>query len=164
VELLTGLLVLGHAVLGILFFCGLVGRGIVLALAERAETIAAMRTLTKAAAPFEWMVIRVGFVAILLGVVVAIAEGRPFLGPLQGGRIDWLFASVVLLLTVAPLPPLVFLPRGRVFEAALTDAAARGEVTTELRAAWRDPLTRAAHGWELIVLTSVLLLMLAKPF
>ena len=163
-ELITGLLVLGHAVLGILFFCGLVGRGIVLALAERAETIAGMRTLTRAAVPFEWMVIRVGSVAILLGVAVAIVEGRPFLGPLQGGRIDWLFASVVLLLTVAPLPPLVFLPRGRVFDAALEDAANQGHVTAELRAAWRDPLTRAAHAWELTVLTTVLVLMLAKPF
>lgn len=162
--ILTGLLVLGHAVLGILFFCGLVGRGIILALAERAETIAGMRTLTKAAAPFEWLVIRVGSVAILLGVAVAIVEGRPFLGPLQGGRIDWLFTSVVLLLTVAPLPPLVFLPRGRVFDAALEDAANQGHVTAELRAAWRDPITRAAHAWELIVLTTVLVLMLAKPF
>lgn len=163
-ELITGLLVIGHAVLGILFFCGLVGRGIVLVLAERAETIGSMRTLAKAAAPFEWLVIRVGAVALILGVAVAIAQGRPFLGPLQGGRVDWLFLSILLLLTVAPLPPLVFLPRGRVFEAALEDATARGEVTPEVRAAWRDPFTRAAHVWELVVVTTVLVLMIAKPF
>jgi predicted integral membrane protein DUF2269 len=163
-ELITGLLVIGHAILGILFFCGLVGRGIVLALSERAESIAAMRTLAKAAAPFEWLVIRVGSVALLLGVGVAIAQGRPFLGPLQGGRVDWLFTSTLLLLTVAPLPPLIFLPRGRMFEAALADATERGEVTPELRAAWRDPYTRAAHAWELIVLSVVLILMIAKPF
>jgi Na+/H+-dicarboxylate symporter len=163
-ELITGLLVIGHAVLAILFFCGLVGRGIVLALSERADTIAAMRTLAKAAAPFEWLVIRVGSIALLLGVAVAVAQGRPFLGPLQGGHVDWLFTSTLLLLTVAPLPPLVFLPRGRVFEAALADATERGQVTPELRAAWRDPFTRAAHVWELVVVTTVLVLMIAKPF
>ena len=46
-ELVGGLIVIGHALLGILFFCGLLGRGIVLALAERADTIASMRTLAK---------------------------------------------------------------------------------------------------------------------
>ena len=163
-EFVRELIVVGHAFLGIVFFCGLLGRGIVLWRAEHADTIAAMRTLAKAAAPFEWLVIRIGGVAILLGVAAAIAQGRPFLGPLQGAGVDWLFASVVLLLTAAPLPPLVFLPRGRVFEAALDDATAKGEVTPELRAAWRDPLTRAAHVWELVVLSTVLLLMLAKPF
>lgn len=163
-EFVTGLIVVGHAVLGILFFCGLVGRGIVLALAERADSIGAMRTLARAAAPFEWLVIRVGSVALLLGLATAIAQGRPFLGPFQGGHVDWLFSSILLLLTVAPLPPLVFLPRGRVFEAALAEATERGEVTPELRTAWRDPVTRAAHVYELAVVTVVLVLMLAKPF
>jgi len=161
---MTGVLVVGHALLGILFFCGLVGRAIVLWRAEHAETIEAMRTLAAAARPFEWIVIRLGSVALLLGLAVAIVQGRPFLGPIQGGHLDWLFASILLLLTVAPLPPLVFLPRGRVFEAALADATTRGEVTVELRAAWRDPVTRAAHVWELVVLTTVLALMLFKPF
>lgn len=163
-ELITGLLVLGHALLGIVFFCGLLGRWIVLWLAEHARTIEAMRTLAKAAAPFEWLVIRIGAVALTLGVGVAIAQGRPFLGPLQGGRVDWLFVSILLILTVAPLPPLVFLPKGRIFDAALEEATTRGEVTPALRSAWRDRATRFAHAWELIVVTVVLVLMLAKPF
>jgi hypothetical protein len=164
VELATGLLAVGHAVLGILFFCGLVGRAIVLALAERAETLGAMRTLAKSAAPFEWLVIRIGAIALLSGLVVAIFQGRPVLGPIQGGHVDWLFASILLLLTTAPLPPLVFLPRGRVFGAALAEAMARDEVTPDLRAAWRDPVTRAAHVWELVAVSAVLVLMIAKPF
>ena len=163
-EFVTGLLVIGHAFLGIVFFAGLLGRGVVLALAERARTIEAMRALTKAASPFEWIVIRLGSVALLLGLATAIAQGRPFLGPLQGAPFDWLFASILLLLTAAPLPPLVFLPRGRVFDAALDEATERQEVTPALMAAWRDPVTRAAHAWELLVVTIVLLLMLAKPF
>jgi hypothetical protein len=163
-ELITGLVVIGHAFLGIVFFAGLLGRGIVLALAQRARTIEAMRAVTKAAGPFEWIVIRLGAVALLLGVATAIVQGRPFLGPFQGVGVDWLFASILLLLTAAPLPPLVFLPRGRVFDAALDAATERGEVTPELLAAWRDPVTRAAHLYELLVVTVVLLLMLAKPF
>jgi hypothetical protein len=164
VELLTGVIVLGHAFLGIVFFCGLLGRWVVLWMAEHAHTIDAMRALAKAAAPFEWLVIRVGSIALLLGLATAIAQGRPFLGPLQGAPVNWLFASILLLLTVAPLPPLVFLPKGAIFEAALEEATTRGEVTPELRAAWRDPATRAAHAYELTVVSVVLVLMLAKPF
>jgi hypothetical protein len=160
----TGVVVLAHALLGIVFFGGLIGRGIVLALAERAETLPAMLTLTKAARPFEWIVIVIGAIAGVLGVGAAIAQGRPFLGPLQGAGVDWLFVSVVLVVTTFPLPPLVFLPRGRVFEAALSEAVALGEVTPALRAAWRDPVVRATHVYELALVTAILVLMLTKPF
>jgi hypothetical protein len=160
----TGVIVLAHAVLGIVFFGGLFGRGIVLALAERAESLPAMLTLTKAARPFEQIVIVIGSIAGVLGIGAAIAQGRPFLGPLQGASVDWLFVSVALVVTSFPLPPLVFLPRGRVFEAALGEAVAAGEVTPALRAAWRDPVVRAAHVYELALVTVILVLMLTKPF
>ena len=58
----------------------------------------------------------------------------------------------------------MFLPRGRVFEAALEEAEAAGVVTDALRQAWSDPVVRAAHIYELTVVTIVLVLMLAKPF
>jgi hypothetical protein len=160
----AGVVVLAHALLGIVFFGGLFGRGIVLALAERAESLPAMLTLTKAARPFERIVIVIGAIAGVLGVGAAIAQGRPFLGPLQGAGVDWLFVSVVLVVTTFPLPPLVFLPRGRVFEAALSEAVAAGEVTPALRAAWRDPVVRATHVYELALVTVILVLMLTKPF
>jgi hypothetical protein len=155
---------IAHALTGILFVGGLVGRWIVLGLAERADTITSMRTLTRAAGPFERIVIQGGGLMAGLGVVTALAQGRPFLGPLQGASVDWLFVSILLLLSVQPLVPLVFLPKGRVFAAALEDAANRDEVTPTLRAAWRDPLVRAAHVYELVIVTVVLVLMIAKPF
>jgi hypothetical protein len=161
---MTGLVVLAHALLGIVFFGGLFGRGIVLAMAERADTLPAMLTLTKAARPFERIVIVIGGVAGVLGVGAALAQGRPFLGPLQGAGVDWLFVSVVLVVTTFPLPPLVFLPRGRAFEAALGEAVGVGEVTPALRTAWRDPIVRAAHVYELGVVIVILVLMLTKPF
>ena len=70
----------------------------------------------------------------------------------------------MLFLSVLPLVPLVFLPRGRVFEAALEEAEAAGVVTDRLRAAWSDPVVRGAHIYELTAVTIVLVLMLSKPF
>ena len=163
-EVITELLVVAHALLGAVFLGGLIGRWIVLGLAERADTLARMQTLTMAARPFERIVIYGSVAVLVLGVVAAIAQGRPFLGPLQGASVDWLFVSLVLYLSVLPLVRLVFLPRGRVFDAAMEDAVARGEVTGELATAWRDPMVRAAHVYELAVVSVVFVLMVAKPF
>ena len=163
-EQLAGIIVAAHALTGAIFLGGLVGRWIVLGLAERADTLASMQTLARAATPFERMVIVGSMIVLVLGVVAAIAQGRPFLGPLQGAGLDWLFVSLVLFLTVGPLVPIVFIPRGRVFDAALADAAALGEITPQLRVAWADPVVRAAHVYELAVITLIFVLMITKPF
>ena len=163
-ELLLGLVIGAHALLGAVFLGGLIGRWLVLGMAERADTLARMQTLTRAARPFERIVIVGSLVVVVLGIVAAIAQGRPFLGPLQGASIDWLFVSLVLVLTVPFIVPLVFLPKGRIFEAAMADAAARDEITPELMTAWRDPVVRGAHVYELVVVTLVFLLMVLKPF
>jgi hypothetical protein len=163
-ELITGLLIAAHALLGAVFLGGLIGRWIMLGLAERADTLARMQTLTMAARPFERIVIYGSIAVLVLGVPLAIAQGRPFLGPLQGAPIDWLFVSLVLYMSVLPLVRLVFLPRGRVFDAAMEDAVTQGEVTGELARAWRDPAVRAAHLYELAAVTVVFLLMVTKPF
>jgi len=161
---LAGIVILAHALLGILFVIGLVGRWIVLGMAERAAQIEAMRTLTTAAAPFERLVIVTSGLVLVFGLGAAWLQGRSVLGPLTGGSVDWLFVSVVLFLSNMPLVPLVFLPRGKVFEAALEEAADRGEVTPALRAAWSDRVSRGAHWYELITTTIILVLMLSKPF
>jgi hypothetical protein len=153
-----------HALSAIAFIAGLIGRWITLGAAARTSDLAAIRTLTAVSAPFERMVTIGSLLVLALGIAAAIAQGRPFLGPLQGGTVDWLFVSVVLYLTLVPLVPLVFLPRGRVFEAALGEATARGETTPSLRAAFHDPATRAARLYEAAAVTVILVLMLAKPF
>jgi len=161
---MAGYLHLVHALVGALFLGALVGRWIILGLAERADSRIAMRTLARAAEPFERTVIVGSAVVLVLGIATAIAQGRPFLGPLQGAAVDWLFVSVVLFVSLVPLVPVVFLPRGRVFDEALDDAVARNEVTPALIAAWRDPVVRAARVYELAVVTLVFALMIAKPF
>jgi len=161
---ITTIVVLAHALLGILFVAGLIGRWIVLGLAQRATDLPSMKTLTTAAGPFERMVIVVPMFVLLFGVTAAFLQGRSVLGPLTGGNVDWLFVSLLLFLSPLPLVPLIFLPRGKVFEAAMSTAQANGHVTPELLAAWRDPAVRAAHVYELSSVTLVLILMLTKPF
>ena len=62
------------------------------------------------------------------------------------------------------LVPTVFLPKGRVFGVAWEDALARGQPTARLLAAFADPVTRAAHGYEVAAIVAILALMIAKPF
>jgi Predicted integral membrane protein (DUF2269) len=163
-ELLLGLVIAAHALAGAVLLGGLIGRWTVLGLAQRADTLGSMRTLAAAAKPFERIVILVPNVVLVLGIILVVAQGRPFLGPIQGAPVDWLFVSILIFFSVPVLVPLVFLPKGRVFEAALADATARNEVTPELMAAWRDPTTRAARIYELVAVSVVFVLMIAKPF
>jgi len=161
---LASIVVLVHGLVAVLFVGGLVGRWIVLGLAERASDLSAMKTLTAAAGPFERIVIVGSSLVLVLGIAAAFLRGQSILGPLTGGPVDWLFVSVLLFLSIIPLVPLVFLPRGRVFAGALAAAETEGRVTPELRVAWRDPVVRTAHVYELVAVTLILTLMLAKPF
>jgi hypothetical protein len=153
-----------HALAGMAFLSGLIGRWIILGHAARAVDIATLRTSLALSGRFERMVVVGSGVVLILGVATAIAQGRPFLGPLQGASIDWLFVSVLLYVSAIPLVPLVFLPKGRAFELALTGATERGAITEELRAAFADPVTRAAHRYELGAMLVIFVLMVAKPF
>ena len=153
-----------HAVLGVWIIAGLVGRWVTLGQAARSSDIAAVQTLLGLSARFESMVIRIPPVVLLLGVATAIAQGRPFLGPLQGAPIDWLFVSIVIYLSILPVIPLVFLPRGKAFAASLADATAAGHVTQALTAGFRDRVVVAAHVYELAAIVVVFVLMITKPF
>jgi hypothetical protein len=153
-----------HALVGALFMAGLVGRWITLGAAGRADDLHEIKTLLALSSRFERLVIASSVVVLVLGIATAIVQGRPFLGPLQGAGIDWLFASLVIYLSALPLVPLVFLPRGRVFEAAFAESTAAGAVTPSLRAAFADRAVLAGHVYELAVTTVVFVLMVAKPF
>jgi hypothetical protein len=50
-----------------------------------------------------------------------------------------------------------------VFEAALSDARARGVVTSELRAAFADPAVRSARTFEVVGVAVIVALMVLKP-
>ena len=71
---------------------------------------------------------------------------------------------MIVFATTIPLVPLVFLPRGRTFEAALTSSIEGGQVTPDLTAAFRDPVVAAARWYGFAVVALVVLLMVTKPF
>ena len=54
--------------------------------------------------------------------------------------------------------------RGRRFAELLDAARTRGEVTTELRAALQDPVVRVSHGYEMLSVLVIIVLMVTKPF
>jgi hypothetical protein len=60
--------------------------------------------------------------------------------------------------------PLVFLPRGRRFEAALEESRQRGAPSDTLRAAFDDRAVAAARAYEAVVVVVVIVLMVTKPF
>jgi hypothetical protein len=153
-----------HALLGVWIVAALVGRWMTLIQAARSTEIGAVHTLLGLSDRFEWVAVRIPPIVLILGIATAIAQGRPFLGPLQGQPVDWLFVSILIYLSVIPVIPLVFLPRGRVFAAALDEATAQGVVTPALSAAFRDPVVATAHAYELVVILVVFVLMITKPF
>jgi hypothetical protein len=154
------LLKLVHVAIAFGFIAGLVGRWILLGSAARATEVESAYQLWQAAAPFEKLVIRAGNLILPTGLLTAWAQGYPWLGLTTG----WMLLSVVVLLSVIPLVPLVFLPRGRVFEGAMADARQRGMVTPELLAAFADPRVAFAHRYEVVAVGIVVALMVLKPF
>jgi hypothetical protein len=159
------LLKLLHVLTGIWFISGLLGRWIALDQAAKATDVRMATTLVGLGGTFERLMVIPGSIAVLVfGFVVAALQGQPVLGFLQGAGSNWLLVSLLLYLSAIPLIPLVFLPRGKRFEAALADAQTRGEVTPALKAAFEDRVVFAAHVYEVLMVLIVTTLMVTKPF
>jgi uncharacterized membrane protein len=153
--------VLLHVLTAFVFVAGLIGRDVTLARARRSDDLSEVPMLVPLAGRFEALMIRPGSFAVLIaGLLAAWAQGRPLAGDGNG----WLLLSLILFLSLIPVIPLVFLPRGRVFERALEDAVARDTVTPELRTAFRDRAVAIARWYELGVIAVVIALMVTKPF
>jgi hypothetical protein len=161
---LAGLLRLGHALAGVSFVAGLVGLWIVRGIASRADSLGTMRLLLHVAEPFGRLVTVSGISLTILGLATAIAIGRPLLGPLQGARVDWMFASTLLMLPIFAFLAFVYPRFGRRLGEALRGADAQGGITSELKAAWADRPYEFARRYELGAAVVVIGLMIAKPF
>lgn len=158
---LAELLQVLHVASAFWFVAGLIGRNLVLGRARRSGDIARVRTLVETAGPFERFMVRPGsLVVVVLGLVTMWAQDLPVWE--DGTR--WAIVSLIAFASLIPLVPLVFLPRGRVFEAALASAIGSQRVTPELSAAFHDPVVAAARWYELVVVAFVIFLMVAKPF
>ena len=151
---------LAHVVVAFALVSGLVGRWILLTRAARSDDVEAAHRLSEAASPFERMAQVSGTAVLPLGLLTAWAQGYPWLGLTTG----WMLISVLLLLPIIAMVPLVFIPRGRIFEAEMATARASGEVTPGLRAAWNDGAVAMARRYELAAISAVVVLMVVKPF
>ena len=154
-----------HLSAAIVFVGGLFARQAVRALISGATEIGAVVTLTQAAGRVErLMVIPGNLLAIAFGLMLALYGRAPIFGFVQGAQRNWLLAAVLVLILLFPLVPLVFLPRGQRFEAALREASAEGQITPALRQQMQDPVVRWAHMAEMIGVGLILILMVFKPF
>jgi uncharacterized membrane protein len=149
-----------HVVAAFVFVGGLLGRWIVLGRVRRSDDLREIDALLPVADRFEKIVIPGSAAVPVLGLLAMWAQNRPLFE--EGGY--WLLVSLVLYLSIMPLVPLIFLPRGRVFEAALADARRRGTVTPDLSAAFRDPWVAFARRYEATIVAVVVALMVLKPF
>ncbi len=111
------------------------------------------------AGPFERMVVTSSTLVVAAGLLTAWAQGYPWLGLTT----LWMGASVLIVILGILTVPTIFLPRGRIFEAALSDARARGAITDELRAAYADPAVSAARTVEAVGIAIIVALMVLKP-
>lgn len=162
---LTQFVKLLHVVSSIMLIAGLIGRQITRAQAAKTTDIKLFQAYIELSGRFENLLVIPGSLLVLIaGGIVAAMRGWPMLGFLQGASANWLLVSIVLFLTIIPVIRFVFLPRGKIFEQALQDAQAKGQITPELTAAFHDPVVRNAHYYEALVVAIVLYLMVMKPF
>lgn len=153
--------VLLQVVAAFLFVGGLIGRNVTLMMARTSQDIRMVAQFLPLAGRFEsWLVIPGSFAVLLLGLLAAFSEHLSFVA--EGNR--WLLVSLLIFVATAILVPTVFLPRGKRFEGAMAEAIARGEVTPELSAAFRDPVVALARNAEAIGLGVIVALMVVKPF
>jgi len=156
----AGLLKLLHIAVAMAFVTGVVGRWILVRRAAGSDAIDDAHRYAEAAEPFERMAIWGSNVILPIGMLTAWAKGYAWFGLTTG----WIVASVVLLLSVVPFVPLVFIPRGKVFDAEMASARAAGQVTPGLRAAFADPAVTFARRYEIAAVSVIIALMVLKPF
>jgi hypothetical protein len=154
------LLKLGHIFLAFALVAGLLGRWILLTRAASTDDVERAHVLAETAGPFERIVQVVSPMVILVGLLTAWAQGYPWLGLTTG----WMLLTVLMIIPTLVLIPTVFIPRGRAFEAAMTEARHAGTVTRALQAAWEDPAVAMARRYELVSIAIIVFLMVVKPF
>jgi hypothetical protein len=144
---------------------GIVGRQVTRAQAKKALDLPTFLTMDRLAGIFENKWVRPGsMVLIFSGVTLAVVQGWPILGFLQGAASNWLLVANLFLLGIILIIPFIFIPRGKIFEKVLEEAKAVGEITPALRQAFDDPVVRWAHDYENVALLIIILLMITKPF
>ena len=154
-----------HIVAVIMCVGGLFARQLVRQHAKKTNDVQLFATFSQAAGKIENSMVIPGMMAIMvLGVILALIGGSPILGFLQGASQNWLLVSNILLIGILVIIPTVLIPRGKKFEPILQAALAKGQITSELRAAMNDNTVKLAHRYEEVALIVIVALMVLKPF
>ena len=154
-----------HVIAAIVFVGGIFARQLVRGSARKTGDVHMLASVMHAAGRIEQiMVIPGSNAAVILGVILAIMQGFPVFGFLQGASKNWLLVSIMLLVIGLVLIPTIFLPHGRKFEPILDAALAEGRITPELRAAMDDKVVQYAHLYEELSTIVIVALMVLKPF
>jgi uncharacterized membrane protein len=154
-----------HVLAAFWFIAGILGRQLVRSLARGRDDVHEVASLSATAGKFELlMVIPGNLVVIVLGIVLAWVGGWPIFGFLQGAKSNWLLVSNLILLGGIFLVPMIYLPKGKVFDRVLQDALSTGEITPKLKAVLDDRVVKWAHRVESAGMLAIIVLMVLKPF
>jgi len=158
---LTDFLRFLHVASAFWYVAGLIGRDVVFGRARQSDDLGRIRELLDTSTPFERLMVIPGSIAVLTLGLLTWWAGKL---PIWGAGTRWLPVSLIVFASTIPLVPLIFLPRGKVFDDALASAVEVGRVTPELTSALRDSAVAAARWYEFVVVAVVMLLMVTKPF
>lgn len=154
-----------HLLGSIVFVGGILARQAVRMQGKKSTDIHTLAVYFLAAGKIEsLMVIPGNLVVIIFGVILAIMIRAPIFGFLQGSGQNWLLVANILLFLGALNVPLIFLPRGKIFDRIMEEALAKDEVTPELKAHLNDKVVKTAHIFEIVFLIVIVILMVFKPF
>jgi len=154
-----------HIFGSIVFIGGILARQAVRMQGKKSTAIHTLAVYFLAAGKIEsLMVIPGNMLVIIFGVILAIMVRAPILGFLQGSEQNWLLATNILLILSGLNVPLIFLPRGKIFDRLMDEALAKGAVTPELKAHLDDRTVKVAHIFEIVSLIIIVILMVFKPF
>jgi len=144
---------------------GVVGRDVCWWHAARAQDLASLRQIAALASFFDRRAVQPAtFLVLVTGLAAAGLRGHRIFAFFRGEGPVWPFAALLIYLSIIPVIAFVFLPKGRVYRAALAEAESRGEVTAGLRGAIADPVVVAARGYEFVMIAVLVFLMVAMPF
>ena len=148
-----------HVLVAFVFVAGLLGRWVLLSRAQASDDVERTHLLAEAARPFERMVVIGSMLVLPAGLLAGWARGYD----VAGLGASWVLLSAILFVSILPLVPLVFLPAGRRFDAAMAEARAAGKVTPALRAAFGDRRVALARTYELSAVVIIIAFMVLKP-
>jgi Predicted integral membrane protein (DUF2269) len=150
-----------HILTAFAFVAGLIGRNIIIRQAARSSDIGTVSMLLSLSGRFEnYLVIPFSIAILPAGLITMWAE---HLSLVESGAY-WLITSLLVYVGLIVLVPTIFLPRGKVFGAALAAAQQQGSVTPELREAFRDPAVAFARNAEVLGVAFITAMMVLKPF